>query len=132
MNLLCLLFGIDCRAKDSTRSRFEVANRSRTGIAEYDNLSQRVREMLHELDAVDVAALTLDQLQQALQALTAGNALRAAILLTYLIRERLVTDNTAAVVALDEERSRLEQLADQRLQEMEGQTPGLGTGSGIA
>ena len=132
MNLLCLLLGIDCRAKDSTRSRFEVANRSRTGIAEYDNLSQRVRAMLHELDAVNVAALTLDQLQQALQALTADNALRAAILLTYLIRERLVTDNTAAAAALDEERSRLEQLADQRLQEMEGQTPGLGTGSGIA
>ena len=92
MNLLCLLFGIQCRAKQTTRARFTSPSGVVIGNAEFDHLPANVQTMLDELDMVDIDDLTLEQLEEVLQALINAKALFAAQRLTYLIRDKLDRD----------------------------------------
>jgi hypothetical protein len=135
MNLLCWLFGIQCRAKQTTRSRFTSASRVVTGNPEFDRLPPNTQMLLDDLDLVNIDELTLGQLEEALQALIDGNALLAALRLTYFIRDKLDSHYLLKVVKNDQDRTRLQDLINAQLAAGDAPPAGdliLGTGGGIA
>jgi hypothetical protein len=90
--------------------------------------------MLDELDLVDVDNLTLDQLEQVRQELLNGNALVAALRLTYLIRDRLDGDYLAQVAKNVETHTHLQNLIDAQLAAVDASPahhPETGTDGGI-
>jgi hypothetical protein len=91
--------------------------------------------LLDDLDLLDIDALTPGQLEQVLQALIDGNALFAAIRMTYIIRDKLDSHYLLKVVKNDQDRTRLQDLINAQLAAGDAPPAGdlnLGTGGGIA
>lgn len=128
MNLLCFLFGIRCRAKQSTRARFTSSSGVIEGNAEFDRLTPNTQMVLDELDLADMDDLALGELDRALQALNNDGAILAALRLTYVIGDRLSGGDPAKIVQNNQERARLQRLVDLRLGGNGASTGGSSTG----